>query len=273
MRMRWGAGKEDMRLKTRYGMFVLCAALAATIAAGCSKKPAEQEAIAEPAPTAVVDPATVGSITGTVTLEGTPPTFHAIDMQAEPPCAKANPTPVVPPIVMTGAHGELANAVVYIKSGLGSYHFDTPSAPAVLDQEACMYVPRVVALMTGQNLHVKNTDPTSHNIHFMPHMNKQWNFSMPSGADPLDTHFDKQELAIPIMCNVHPWMRAFLFVFAHPYFAVTPKTGTFALTGVPPGTYTIEAWQEKFGTQDQTVTIGPKESKAISFTFHAASVK
>jgi plastocyanin len=173
-------------------------------------------------------------------------------------------------VVVIGDHGELANAVVYLKSGLGSYHFDTPSVPAVLDQQACMYVPRVVAVMTGQTLQVKNEDPTAHNIHFMPHSNKQWNFSMPSGGDALETHFDKPELAIPVMCNVHPWMRAFLFVFADPYFALTTKTGAFELKGVPPGTYTVEAWQEKFGTQDQTVTIGPKESKSISFTFHAA---
>jgi Polysaccharide lyase family 4, domain II len=256
-----------MDIKTRLGIFALCMFLGA--AAGCSKKPAEQEAAQEPEPTATVDASTTGSITGTVTLEGTPPTYHAIDMQAEPPCAKANPKPVVPPVVMTGDHGQLANAVVYIKSGLGSYHFDTPSTPATLDQEACMYVPRVVALMTHQILQVKNTDPTSHNIHFMPHTNKQWNYSMPSGSDPLQTHFDKPELAISVMCNVHPWMRAFLFVFSNPYFEVTTKTGAFDLTNVPPGTYTIEAWQEKFGMQDQTVTIGPKESKSVSFTFHA----
>jgi hypothetical protein len=251
---------------------VTCVALAAAIATGCgSNKPAEEASPPEPALTARVDASTAGNISGTVMMVGAAPTFRAIDMQAEPPCAKANPTPVVPPIVIAGAHGELANAVVYIKSGLASYHFDTPAAPVVLDQLACMYVPRVVALMTGQTLHVKNEDPTSHNIHFMPHVNKQWNFSMLSGSDPLDTHFEKQELAIPVMCNVHPWMRAFLFVFAHPYFAVTTQTGAFELAGIPPGTYTIEAWQEKLGTQDQTVTIGPKESKSISFTFNAAN--
>jgi hypothetical protein len=257
-----------MKLKTRFGILASCAVL--VLAVGCSKKPAEQEAAQEPAATATVDASTAGSISGTVMLEGTPPTLRPIDMQAVPPCAKANPTPVIPPVVMTGDHGELANAVVYIKSGLGSYHFDTPTTPATLDQEACMYVPRVVALMTHQILHVKNTDPTAHNIHFMPKTNKQWNYSMPSGSDPLETHFDKPEVAIPVMCNVHPWMRAFLFVFADPYFAVTTKTGAFNLTNVPPGTYTIEVWQERFGTQDQTVTIGPKESKAVSFTFHAA---
>jgi hypothetical protein len=258
-------------LKTPLRISLLCVVLVA--GAGCSSKPATPEVAQEPEPTATVDSSTAGTITGTVTLEGTPPTFHAIDMQAEPPCVKANPTPVIPPVVMVGDHGQLANAVVYIKTGLGSYHFDTPTAPVTLDQQACMYVPRVVALMTHQILQVKNTDPTSHNIHFMPHVNKQWNFSMPSGADTLTTHFDKPEVSIPVMCNVHPWMRAFLFVFANPYFALTTKTGTFEMKNVPPGTYTIEAWQEKFGTQDQTVTIGPKESKAVSFTFHSVPAK
>jgi plastocyanin len=260
-----------MRLRSlRWEVFAICVVLAAS--AGCSsKKPEDQESAQVSAPTATVDTSTVGSINGTVMLEGTPPSYPAIDMQSQPPCARANPKPVIPPVIVVGDQGKLANAVVYIKSGLGSYHYDTPAAPAVLDQQACMYVPRVVAVMTGQTLQVKNEDPTAHNIHFMPHTNKQWNYSMPSGGDSLETHFDKPELAIPVMCNVHPWMRAFLFVFADPYFAVTTQTGAFNLTNVPPGTYTVEAWQEKLGTQDQTVTIGPKESKSVSFTFHAAA--
>jgi len=235
---------------------------------GCSKKESDESA-EPPAPTAVVDPSTAGSVSGTVKLDGTPPKFKAIDMSAEAACVQANPSPVVPQIVVTGAHGALENSVVYVKSGLGSYRFDIPSAPVVLDQKGCMYEPRVLAVMTRQPFEVHNEDQTIHNVHPMPRENRAWNKSEPIGDPPIEASFTKPEMAIPIACNIHPWMRAFLFVFAHPYFAITPKTGEFELTGIPPGTYTIEAWHERFGFQDQTITLGPKESKTLEFVFDA----
>ena len=233
--------------------------------AGCTTKRSEVTQPAEP--TAVVDPSTAGSITGTVKFEGTPPVFRPIDMSAEAACVQANPKPIAPPVVVLGEHGALANVVVYVKSGLGSYRFDTPKDPAVLDQVGCMYEPRVLAMMTNQPFEVKNTDPTTHNVHPIPRENHPWNRSLAAGEAPYVTTFSQPELAIPIVCNIHPWMRAYLFVFAHPYFDVTEKTGTFALKNLPPGTYTIEAWHERFGTLDVPVTIAPKESQPISFTF------
>jgi len=134
-----------------------------------------------------------------------------------------------------------------------------------------MYDPHVIALMTGQPLSVKNSDQTTHNIHPMPKDNRDWNKSQAPGASPIDDSFARAELAIPVKCNVHPWMKSYIFVFKHPYYAVTGKDGKFELKGLPPGTYTIEAWQEKFGTVDQTVTIGAKESKPVTFTFKAAA--
>ena len=254
-------------MKARPVVLSLCMALVIT---GCGKKESD-ESSQPPAPTAVVDPSTAGSITGTVKLEGTPPAFKPIDMSAEAVCVQANPAPVVPPIVVTGPRGALANAVVYVKSGLGSYRFDTPSTPVVLDQKGCMYEPRVLAMMVSQPFEVHNEDQTIHNVHPMPRENKPWNKSEPVGDPPIRATFTKPEIAIPIACNIHPWMRAFLFVFAHPYFDITSKSGEFALRNLPPGTYTIEAWQERFGAQDQTVTIGSTETKSIEFTFHSAS--
>jgi len=240
------------------------------LVAGCSKKQTE-EAPAAPEPTAVVDAATAGSISGTVKLNGEPPVFRPIDMSAEPACVAANPTPIAPPVVVLGDHGALANVVVYVKSGLGKYRYETPSEHAVLDQKACMYIPRVLAFRTNQPLEVKNTDPATHNVHPIPRDNKSWNRSLPAGAEPFITSFPNPELAMPVVCNIHPWMRAYLFVFDNPYFEVTTKTGSFDLSNLPPGTYTIEAWHERFGTLDQTVTIGPKESKSTLFTFDATS--
>jgi len=261
--------RELFDLKTRPSFLVLALALSLAII-GCSKRRSTESA-ESPAPTALVDPSTAGSITGTVKLDGSPPTFKPIDMSAEAACVQANSKPVTPPIVVTGEKGALANAVVYVKSGLGSYRYDIPAAPAILTQKGCMYDPRVVALMTRQNLEIKNEDPTIHNVHPMPRENRAWNKSEPVGDPPIEASFTKPELAIPIACNIHPWMRAYLFVFDHPYFAVTSTSGDFELKGLPPGTYTIEAWHERFGTQDVSITIGAKEMKSVSFTFKPAA--
>jgi hypothetical protein len=251
--------------KFRPALWLLAVALTIT---GCGKKDSDQSS-APPAPTAIVDATTAGEITGTVKLDGAVPNFKPIDMSAEAVCVQANPKAVVPPIVVTGEHGALANAVVYIKSGLGGYHFDTPQTPVILDQKGCMYSPRVLAIMVNQPFEVNNQDQTIHNVHPMSRVNKAWNKSEPVGDPPIQATFTKAELAMPIACNIHPWMRAWLFVFADPYFAITPKSGEFALKNLPPGTYTLEAWQERFGFQDQTVTIGPRESKSVDFIFHA----
>lgn len=235
---------------------------------GCSKKAAEQPP-QPPPPTKVVDQATAGTITGTVRLDGAPPKFRPIDMSAEPTCVKEHPNGVIPPIVVTGEHGALANVAVYIKSGLGRYKYDMPQDPVVLNQKGCMYEPRVLALRVGQPLEVHNEDPTVHNINVRARDNHSWNRSEEPGEAPFTETFKHPELWIPVTCNVHPWMRAYLFVFDNPYYAVTSKAGDFSLKGLPPGTYKIEAWQEFYGVQDQTVTLGPKETKSISFVFKA----
>jgi len=252
-------------MKTRCPYLAL-AATASLLLAACGNKPGSESSV----PVATVDSSTAGSITGTVTLEGAPPAFKPIDMSASPACAAANPSPVVPPIVVVGERGVLANVVIFVKDGLGSYRFDPPSDPAILGQKNCMYEPHVSALMTNQPFQIQNNDPTMHNVHPMPKHNRQWSTSQPAGSAALKATFERPEFAMPVLCNVHPWMRAFVFVFDHPYFAVTPKTGQFQLQNLPPGTYTIEAWHENYGTLDQTVTIGPKESRAISFTFKSA---
>ncbi len=252
-------------MKRRFLNAILVGAVALAVA-GCGNKENGESS----SPAASVDPSTTGSVTGTVTLDGPPPVSKPIDMSASPACAQANPAPVIPPTVVTGENGDLANVVVYVKSGLGNYRYDIPGDTAILGQKNCMYEPHVLALMTNQPVAVQNNDPTMHNVHPMPKHNRQWSNSQPAGSAPLKQSFANPEFAMAVLCNVHPWMRAIVFVFDHPYFAVTSKTGKFALTNLPPGTYTIEAWQEAYRAQDQTVTIGPKESKAISFMFRAS---
>jgi len=241
----------------------ILAVVVALAIASCGKQPPGESR----APLATVDPSTAGSIAGHVTLDGPLPVFKAIDMSQSSACVQANSAPVIPPIVVVGDDGALANVVVYVKDGLGPYKFETPTTPAVLSQKNCMYEPHVLALMTGEPFEIENNDPTMHNVHPMPKHNRQWSNSQPAGSAPLKSVFARPEFAMPVLCNVHPWMRALVFVFDHPYFAITPKTGAFELTDLPPGTYTIEAWHENLGIQDQSVTINAKESKTISFTF------
>lgn len=235
---------------------------------GCGKTASKEP----PAPLAPpVDPAIAASITGTVKLEGTPPALSPIDMSVSPACASANPSAVVPPVVVTGANATLANVVVYMKSGLGNYRYSPPQTPVILDQKHCMYTPRVLALMVGQPFEVANSDPILHDVHALLRNNARWNTSQLPASPPFQYTFEKPEFAVAVGCMIHPWMRSYLFVFSQPYFAVTAKEGTFALKDLPPATYTIEAWHEGNQPIDQTVVLGPKETKSISFTFRYSS--
>lgn len=244
---------------------------------GCSKKSENAEETGgsqmaqSSAPATPVDAATAGSVSGKITLDGTPPVMKPINMSAEPYCTSKHSTPVVPQDVVVGSGGALANVVVYVKDGLGDRTFDVPKDNVQLHQNGCMYDPHVVALMAGQNLEVVNDDQTTHNIHPIPKDNREWNKSQPPGAPPIIDTFARGEVCIPVKCNVHPWMKSYIAVFKNPYFAVTGPDGSFDLKNLPPGTYTIEAWQEKYGTVDQQVTVGPKESKTVDLTFKTSA--
>jgi len=264
--------------KKRLGMYSLAVGAFAMAITGCGGSKTEQPAAdnaAAPASAPAgksVDAATAGEVTGSVKLDGAAPKMKAINMAAEPACAKGRTTPAVSEEVVTGDGGALANVVVYVKSGLDGYSFPAPTTAASIKQEGCQYHPHVVAMQVGQNIDVINADQTTHNIHPIPKDNREWNESQPPGAAPIEKSFTREEIAIPVKCNVHPWMKAYMAVLPNPYFQVTDKDGKFDLKNLPPGTYTVVAWHELYGSSDpQTVTIGPKESKAVTFTFKATA--
>lgn len=207
-----------------------------------------------------------GTLTGTVKFEGLPPKPTKIDMSFDPNCAKAHPTPAVTEEVVTSQNGGLANVVVYVADGLGSQTFQPPAQPVVLEQRGCVYVPHVLALQANQKLDVVNSDLTTHNIHPSPANNREWNTTQPHGV-AIEQTFARQEVAIPVKCNIHPWMKGYIAVLKHPYFAVTDKEGHFEVKDLPPGTYTINAWQEKFGTKTQKVTVAAGQSQNLDFVF------
>ena len=260
-------------MKARHALLVfVAAALAFTLASCGEKKPAETPAAPAAPAAAPVDLATAGSVSGTVKLDGTPPKGKKINMAAEPSCqALHTASPATDQEVVSGEGGALQNVVVYVREGLGNRTFVAPKTPATLDQKGCVYHPHVVALQAGQPLNVLNSDKASHNIHPVPKNNREWNKSQPPGAPAIEEVFARPEVAIPVKCNVHPWMKSYIAVFNHPYFGVTGASGKFDLKNLPPGTYTIEAWHEKYGTTSQSVTIGPKEPKTITFVFKATA--
>lgn len=210
------------------------------------------------------------SLKGVVKFQGTAPKGKMINMSADPYCMKAHPSPMSDEEIVAGPEGGLANALVYVASGLGDRTFTPPAQPAVLEQKGCMYKPRVLALQANQKLDVVNDDGTTHNIHPLPVNNREWNKTQPQGV-PIEESFAREEIPITVKCNVHPWMHGYIAVFKNPFFAVTDKTGSFDLKDLPPGTYTIKVWQEKLGTQTQTVTVGAGESKTLDFVFKAGS--
>lgn len=205
------------------------------------------------------------SIVGRIRFEGQPPKPIPINMSADPACLKQHPGAASERVV-AGSDGGLGNVIVFIQSGLGERTFDVPGEAVVMDQKGCMYSPHVIALRTNQKLRVVNNDPVSHNIHPMPANNREWNKAQPPGTT-VEESFAREEIAIPIKCNVHPWMRGYVAVFKHPFFAVTPADGSFTLHDVPPGEYVIAAWHEKLGTQTQKITIAAGESKTLDFVF------
>jgi plastocyanin len=218
-----------------------------------------------------VDSATAGDVTGTVTLTGPAPKNEPIRMNADPVCVKEAKGPQMQETFVVGADGKLGNVFVYVKDGLGNYVYDPPAAGATLDQQGCRYTPHVFGVRVGQPIEIVNSDPTLHNIHAMPKGNPEFNNGQPIQGMKMTHAFKAKEVMVPFKCDVHGWMNAYVGVLDHPYFAVTKDDGAFELKGLPPGTYTIEAWHEKLGATTQSVTLGAKETKDITFTFDAAS--
>jgi plastocyanin len=261
-----------MSLPTK-SLALLCSA-ALVLSAGCTRRPAEEIQVAgTAAPITQIDPATAGSIEGTVHLAGKVPERIEIDMAQDPACNISSDSKnltegiVARPDKARGAL--LANVYVYVKDGLGNKVYAAPATPAVLDQKGCRYVPHVLAAMVGQPVEFRNSDPTMHNVHMQPTVggNQQFDVSQPPNGGTVRHSFARPERMTPVRCNNHPWMQAFLNIASNPFFAVTDADGHFMIQGLPPGTYTVVADQEQLGEQQATVTVAPHSAAAANFTF------
>lgn len=210
-----------------------------------------------------------GTIKGVVKFEGQPLKPRLIRMKQDKNCEAIHKgKPIASEEFVLNRNGTLKWVLVYVKSG-ASGNFETPKEAVVLDQQGCVYRPRVFGIMVGQPLEIRNSDPTFHNVHFVSRNNGGFNIGQPRKGLKTVRTFSKPELpgTAFFKCDVHPWMRAWVGIFDHPFFDVTGDEGSFVISGLPPGTYELEAWHEKLGTRTAKVTLKAGETVTVNFTF------
>ncbi len=233
---------------------------------GCRKEASNGSENKPAAQFARIDWTTAATVGGTIHFAGKMPAPIPIDMAQDPVCS-LSPTNLTEQYV--GKNANLQNVFVYVKDGLGNKIYPAPATPVVMDQKGCRYTPHVVGVMVGQPVSFTNSDPTMHNVHMLPTVggNQTVDISQPPNGGMESRVFSQPELMMPVRCNNHPWMQAFINVTTNPFYAVSDENGHFEIKGLPPGTYTIVADQEVLGEQTATVTVGEKQTAAQDFTF------
>jgi len=207
-----------------------------------------------------------GVITGRVRLTAAPPGNPIIRMGMDPRCAEAvRGARVVQDAVVTSGDGGLANAFVHLA---GSFPGAPPPSGAVtIDQQRCMYRPRVVGARVGQTLEFRNSDQTLHNVHSLSTSSNDFNVGQPIKGQTYVFRLKREEVMLHIKCDVHRWMTAYVGVVDHPYFAVSGEQGTFTIEAIPVGRHTIRAWHERYGALTQSVEVLPGTTTPVEFIY------
>ncbi|MFN2515695.1 MAG: carboxypeptidase regulatory-like domain-containing protein [Pyrinomonadaceae bacterium] len=266
--------------QTKVWLILTIALSLLTLASACSKSETpETDTSSAPTKASKTYSGDVGSIAGSIAYNGAAPAPKKIDSSADPACGSKNPNLTTEDNVVKD--GKLANTFVYIKDGaatdgtkISEYTWTAPSNPITLDQVGCQYKPHVMGAMVNQVITITNSDPTTHNIHFTPKNNPDWNQSQPNGAPPMTHKLARTEVLVPVKCNQHPWMKSYIGVLKHPFFAVSGDDGSFTIKGVPPGTYTVAAWKEGGATgteKTMQVTVAANGSAKADFAFGEAA--
>jgi len=211
---------------------------------------------------AALQTVSAAEITGKITLKGTPKPETPVPLEGTT-CGPVVHTALTTRHYLVGADKGLANVFVYIKQGAAAA--PATAGEPLLDQLNCQYEPYVMGMVTGQKLKIRNSDPLLHNVHATPKVNKEFNFAQVTKGQINEKAFDKPEVLVRMKCDVHPWMFAYIGVVDHPYFAVTDKDGSFKISNLPAGKYTIEAMHLKAGAKQQEITVTGDEKKAVNF--------
>jgi plastocyanin len=236
----------------------------------CKKSASSNDSAAGSPPAATytqIDYNTSGTISGTIKFAKKAPPRIEIDMAQDPACSLSSDPNYSEQYMVKD--GKLQNVFVYVKDGLGNKIYPAPSTPVVLDQKGCRYIPHVIGVQVGQPVEFTNSDPTMHNIHTTAETpaNPEVDISQPPKGGTTQRVFPHPELMIPVRCNNHPWMNAFINVSPNPFYAVSDENGHFEIRGLPPGTYTLIADHEVLGQQTTQVTVGSKQTVTADFAF------
>jgi hypothetical protein len=268
-----------MKKQTKVWLVLSIALSLLALASACSKSPDTNTPSPDTTAAAKTYSGPVGTVAGVIAFNGTPPAPKKIDTSADAVCGQKNPQLSTEDTVVKD--GKLANVFVYVKEGtltdgtkIGDYTWAAPASGVTLDQNGCHYRPHVLGIQTNQKLSITNSDPTQHNIHPQPKNNPEWNQTQPNGAPPIEKTFARSEVLIPVKCNQHPWMKAYIGVLKSPFFAVSAEDGSFTIKGVPAGTYTVVAWHEggAAGTEKtMQVTVPASGSGKADFAFGEAA--
>ena len=242
---------------------------AASACGGGEQPPGSNAPAAGNAPAATDTADGPGVIVGTITFDGTPPEPRPLPMESDPRC-EAEPG-ATSEVLLVGPDNGLQNVFVYVKDGLGDRRYAVPTDPVHLDQKGCRYVPHVFGVQVNQPVLISNSDPTLHNVNATPEENRGFNFGQVPKTPAVTRVFDKPEIGVPFRCDVHSWMNAYAGVVPHPFFAVTKEDGSFEIKGLPAGTYTIELWHERLGTQTQSVRVDGQTPAKVSASFTATT--
>jgi plastocyanin len=211
--------------------------------------------------------ANAGTIMGMVNFDGMKPANDPIDMSEEPDCEAVHPeTPTNEHVV--GDEGKLGNVFVRITGAVAGGAAPS-SEPVIVDQVGCIYIPHVTGVGVGQGIEFKNSDPVAHNVQATPSNNRPFNISQPLAMTSPPQRFATAEIMIPVQCQIHGWMQSYVGVVEHPYFATSAMDGSFTIANVPPGTYTLEAWHEQYGTMTQEVTVPADGTVDVAFGYSA----
>jgi len=253
---------------------LLAAGIATLVLGGCKAEKKEAPAAIASTPSfAPTHPGATegdGRVSGAVYISSPPPARHAVKMNAQPYCLALHPNGRESEEIVARTHGELKDAIVFVSSGLPDLAYPAPAEPIVLTQTGCWYEPHVLSVSVGQPLRVVNADATMHNIHGRPSMNQPFNFSQPGKGMSRDVVFLQPELPVPLKCDVHGWMNAWVGVFSHPFHAVTGADGAFNLAGLPEGTLEITCWHPKMGSLHEKITVQKGRALHLDFRYPVA---